>query len=397
MTLQLNPVWTLVAALLAIQFGKRINAKIVWLERGNIPPAVTAGLFFSLILAILRGNGWLDVRFHTGPRDVLLLVFFASLGFGAHLRQLASAGKGALVICAGVVLVLVSQNFVGLLVAKAYGEVPALGLFLGSAAFAGGHGTVVAWANTPYTAGLTGALEIGIGSATLGLVLGGLVAGPVSVWLATRDRSAARHATVFEDDVPAAPNREPVFSTDRWLPSLLWIALSIALAPLLGDWAAAHGFKTPAFLAVLVVCVVLTNIADSFRRPLDTDVTDLIGTVALRIFLAIAMLSLDWVSLFEHIPMLLTAAAVQVVTTVIIAVLLVYTLFGRGREGAAATGGFIGFSLGAMPVGLAVMRRLNARFGDTPRALLAITLAASLFTDTANALVITIFFRWLGS
>jgi len=397
MTLQLNPVWTLVAALLAIQFGKRINAKIVWLERGNIPPAVTAGLFVSLILAILRGKGWLDVRFHTGPRDVLLLVFFASLGFGAHLRQLASAGKGALVICAGVVLVLVSQNFVGLLVAKAYGEVPALGLFLGSAAFAGGHGTVVAWANTPYTAGLTGALEIGIGSATLGVVLGGLVAGPVSVWLATRDRSAARHATVFEDDVPAAPNREPVFSTDRWLPSLLWIALSIALAPLLGDWAAAHGFKTPAFLAVLVVCVVLTNIADSFRRPLDTDVTDLIGTVALRIFLAIAMLSLDWVSLFEHIPMLLTAAAVQVVTTVIIAVLLVYTLFGRGREGAAATGGFIGFSLGAMPVGLAVMRRLNARFGDTPRALLAITLAASLFTDTANALVITIFFRWLGS
>ena len=146
MTLQLNPVWTLVAALLAIQLGKRINAKIVWLERGNIPPAVTAGLFVSLILAILRGNGWLDVRFHTGPRDVLLLVFFASLGFGAHLRQLASAGKGALVICAGVMLVLVSQNFVGLLVAKTYGEVPALGLFLGSAAFAGGHGTVVAWA-----------------------------------------------------------------------------------------------------------------------------------------------------------------------------------------------------------------------------------------------------------
>ena len=397
MTLQLNPVWTLVAALLAIQLGKRINAKVVWLERGHIPPAVTAGLFVSLILAILRGNGWLDVRFHTGPRDVLLLVFFASLGFGAHLRQLASAGKGAFVICAGVVLVVVSQNILGLMVAKAFGEAPALGLFLGSAAFAGGHGTVVAWANTPYTAGLTGALEIGIGSATLGLVLGGLVAGPVSVWLATRDRSAARHATVFEDDVPAAPNREPVFSTDRWLPSLLWIALSIALAPLLGDWAAAHGFKTPAFLAVLVVCVVLTNIADSFRRPLDTDVTDLIGTVALRIFLAIAMLSLDWVSLFEHIPMLLTAGAVQVVTTVIIAVLLVYTLFGRGREGAAATGGFIGFSLGAMPVGLAVMRRLNARFGDTPRALLAITLAASLFTDTANALVITIFFRWLGS
>jgi ESS family glutamate:Na+ symporter len=192
MTLLLNPVWTLVAALLAIQLGKRINAKVAWLERGNIPPAVSAGLFVSLVLAILRGNGWLDVHFHTGPRDALLLVFFASLGFGAHLRQLASAGKGALVICAGVLLVVVSQNFVGVMVAKAFGEMPALGLFLGSAAFTGGHGTVVAWANTSYTAGLTGPLELGIGSATLGLVLGGLVAGPVSATDGRRVISLAR-------------------------------------------------------------------------------------------------------------------------------------------------------------------------------------------------------------
>jgi ESS family glutamate:Na+ symporter len=49
-----------------------------------------------------------------------------------------------------------------------------------------------------------------------------------------------------------------------------------------------------------------------------------------------------------------------------------------------------------MPVGLAVMRRLNTTFGDTPRALLAITLAASLYTDTANALILAAFFRWLG-
>jgi ESS family glutamate:Na+ symporter len=41
------------------------------------------------------------------------------------------------------------------------------------------------------------------------------------------------------------------------------------------------------------------------------------------------------------------------------------------------------------------MRRLNQHFGDTPRALLGITLAASLFQDTANALLLTLAFRWL--
>jgi ESS family glutamate:Na+ symporter len=74
---------------------------------------------------------------------------------------------------------------------------------------------------------------------------------------------------------------------------------------------------------------------------------------------------------------------------------LLYVLDGRDRDAAAAAGGFMGFALGAMPVGLAVMRRLNQRFGDTPRALLGITLAASLFQDTANALLLTVAFRWL--
>ncbi|MCU0765656.1 MAG: hypothetical protein MUF32_06665 [Burkholderiaceae bacterium] len=65
-------------------------------------------------------------------------------------------------------------------------------------------------------------------------------------------------------------------------------------------------------------------------------------------------------------------------------------------DAAAAAGGFIGFGLGAMPVDLAVMRGLSARYGDAPRAMLAITLAASLFPDTANALALTALFAWLG-
>ncbi len=396
LTLHLSAVWTVVAALLTIELGRRINRALPWLERGSIPPSVTAGLFVSLVLAGLRGGGWINVRFDVAPRDLLLLVFFASLGFGAHLGRIATAGRGALVICLGIALTIVAQNGVGILVAKAFGEPPGIGLFLGSIAYAGGHGTAVAWSSTPYAAALPGAFELGIGSATLGLVLGGLIAGPVSVWLATRDRSAARHATLFESDGASESERDHAFSSDRWLPCLLWFALALAFAGEIKGAIASSGLELPAFLVVLLVSVVITNVADAARLPLDTEVTDLIGTIALRIFLAIAMLSLDWVELVKHLPLLFTAAIAQVAVTVGIAVLVVYSLFGRGPEGAAATGGFIGMSLGAMPVGLAVMRRLGLQFGDTPRALLAITLAASLFTDVANALGITGFFRWLG-
>jgi sodium--glutamate symport carrier gltS len=105
------------------------------------------------------------------------------------------------------------------------------------------------------------------------------------------------------------------------------------------DWAAGLGFKAPTFLAVLLTGVLITNVADAARRPLDTEVTDLVGAIALRIFLAIAMLTLDWTELAEKLPMLLAGAAVQATVTVLIAVLVVYTLFGRDRAAAAAAAG----------------------------------------------------------
>ncbi|SFB94437.1 glutamate:Na+ symporter, ESS family [Polaromonas sp. OV174] len=395
--LELNSAWTLVAALATIMLGQGVNRVWPVLERASIPPAVSAGLLLSVLLALLRIAGVLDLRLDTAPRDVLLLVFFASLGFGAHLGRLATAGTGALVICLAVALVALGQNLAGMALAYLFGEPTVLGLFVGSAAYLGGHGTATAWAGAPQVEGLKGALEVGLGSATLGLVLGALIAGPVASWLMRREHSGAVVGQAQQEQAPPTRPRESPFSSDRWLFPLLCLVACMAVGPLLRDLVAAKaGLHVPLFLTVLLAAVLLTNAADALRKPFDTEATDLVGTLALRVFLAIAMLSLDWVALAAKLPLLLTGALVQVLVTVAVGLLVVYTLFGRGREGAAACGGFIGFSMGAMPVGLAVMRRLNTQFGDTPRALLAITLAASLFTDTANALILTALLRWSG-
>jgi ESS family glutamate:Na+ symporter len=396
--LELSAIWTLLLALATIELGKWFNRHLGWLDRSNIPPAVSAGLVISLLLAVLRAQGVLDLRLATGPRDVLLLVFFASLGFAAHLGRLATAGRTALIVCLAIGATILLQNVAGVLVAKAFGEPTSLGLFMGSIAFLGGHGTATAWSEAPQAAGMTGAFEIGIGSATLGLIFGGLVAGPVAALLMARSQpsaSAAPAATPLPSG-PTLPPRDAPFSSDRWLPCLFWLLLCLGLGALLNEQIRSNSrIDLPAFLTAMLVGVALTNIADLARRPLDTEVTDLIGTIALRIFLAIALLSLDWSSLVAHLPMVVSATVVQIAVVVALAVAVLYVLDGRDRDAAAAAGGYMGFALGAMPVGLAVMRRLNERFGDTPRALLGVTLAASLFTDTANALLLTAAFRWL--
>jgi ESS family glutamate:Na+ symporter len=195
---------------------------------------------------------------------------------------------------------------------------------------------------------------------------------------------------------PVAPQREPPFSSDRWLPCLLWVLICLGAGAFPNQALAAAGIDLPGFLTAMLVGVAPTNAADLLRKPIDTEVTDLIGTLALRVLLAIALISLDWSSLVAHLPMILSATVMQIGAAVLVGIAVVFLLDGRDRDAAAASGSFMGFALGAMPVGLAVMRRLNARHGETARALLGITIAASLFQDTANAVLMTIAFRWLG-
>ncbi len=49
-----------------------------------------------------------------------------------------------------------------------------------------------------------------------------------------------------------------------------------------------------------------------------------------------------------------------------------------------------------MPVGLGVMNRLTQNFGPAPKSILTVTLAAALFADTANALLVNLGFALLN-
>jgi ESS family glutamate:Na+ symporter len=275
----------------------------------------------------------------------------------------------------------VAQNGVGVALAKAFGMAPSLGLFVGSIPLLGGHGTAAAWAQAPEASGLAGAFELGIAAATLGLVAGGLVAGPVATALARM----ARKTSATSDAAPEAPTPggEPgagiadILSSDRWLRALLLIAAALAIGQGLQWIAARIGVTVPAFLTAMFGGVILTNLADLVRRPV------------------MAMLSLKLWALLAFVGLLSAMLVAQIAVVVLAGCLLVFPLMGRDHQAAIAAGGFIGFALGAMPVGLGTMRRLSESLGPAPRAFLVLTLAASLFADAANAIGIGTMFALL--
>jgi ESS family glutamate:Na+ symporter len=394
MTITLSELWTGVAALATILLGVRINRWVPVLARYSIPPAVTGGLLIAAILGLLGLAFGFKMIVADTLRNALLLIFFAALGLTAKFRRLTTGGSAVAGLCVLIAVVGIAQSGIGVAIASAFGRPAALGVFLGSVPFLGGHGTTVAWADAEQALNLPHALEIGMVCATLGLVSGAIVSGIVGTRLAVHAAQSSAEQATREAPEPEWPQK--AFDSDRWITVLLWLALSIGLGlaarPIVG---AALGVTIPAFLAVLLAAVLVTNVADVVGVRIDLAGADLVGTLALRVFLAIAMLGLQLVAVGDSVGMIVVAVLAQIVFAALLATVGVYPLL-KGRDGAIGAAGFVGFALGAMPVGLAAMQRLALKYGDAPRAFLVITLAASLFTDTANALIVQTFLTWFG-
>jgi len=404
--LELNELWTLLAALLTIALGTAVIARLPLLARYSIPPAVVGGFIVAVVLLLVQQFGW-QLKFGTQARSALLLVFFTTLGLTARLRALRGGGVAVALMSLAIALLALAQNGVGIGVAWAFGEPASLAVFLGSAAFLGGHGTTAAWAGQPLAAGAANAFEVGMACATLGLVAGGVLGSVVATRLLQRVRPEAGAAAMpVQGEVALHTDADDKrfglwTSSDRWLRQMLVLSATVAIALGWQAWLAGRGFNVPPFLACLLTAVAFTNLADLARHEVDLETADVVGTVALRLFLAMSLMSLDLGAVFRAAGLILSAVALQCMVTALIAVTLVRYAAARGasgaqaaRDGAVAAGGFMGFGLGAMPVGLSVMQRIVLQHGAAPRAFLVVTLAASLVQDLINAGVVQGVLSW---
>ena len=181
MTLNLSLFATLAAATALFFVGQLIVRQSAVLQRYSIPVPVVGGVLFALVLALAGLARPVDFTIDETLKDPLLLAFFATLGLGADVRSLARGGRKLVILLVLFVLLMMLQNAVGLLMARALDLHPLVGLLGGSIALVGGHGTAAAYASSfGDTRNLQGAMELGMAAATAGLILGSVLAGPVA-------------------------------------------------------------------------------------------------------------------------------------------------------------------------------------------------------------------------
>ena len=407
MILTLDLVQTVALAGVILFLGYGIRQLIPFLARVNIPAPVCGGLPVAALLAVLYFYGIQPIKFDTTLQVPLQNAFFASVGFGASVALLVRGG--VLVIFFFVISTIVAalQNVLGGFVAIALGQHPLMGVLAGSVTLTGGPATGLAFAPFFQEAGVPGAATLAVAAAMVGIVSGGVIGGPIGTYLIERGGRAPAPAHVpretmenvaerrFIEPVTEVPSGEDV-EAYVLLKHLVIMLTAIAVGLWVSNWLTASlkqfQMTLPVYIGAMLVAAVFRNVDDLTRAVgLSQRVIDDIGTVALSLFLVMALMTLRlWEIAGLVLPLLIILAA-QVLFIAALCLFVVPRLMGRDYDGAVISAGFCGFMLGTTANAMANMGALVERYGPSPKAYFVVPLVGAFAIDFTNAILITFF------
>ena len=390
-SIELSDLQTLMGGSLALAIGTLACARSMFPARLDIPSPVLGGVLVALLVAALRAHAAIEVHFATSLSDLFLLMFFTTVGLSAKLTSLKAGGKPLLILCAVTVPMVVVQNLVGIGVALGFGAQPYCGMLVGSNSLVGGPGTAAAWAKEAQAVGLVNAPEVAVACATLAVVAGAVVAGPLNGWFVRRKKlggSAAPSGAPWVDAKAPVTPKCLVLPIEQVMRTMMLIVGAVLIGDELSTHASSAGMVLPGFLTAMLGGVLITNLTDVFRPKFAFGPIERNGQVALHAFLAMYFANLKLWLIGAAVVPLAVNVALQILLAVFLAFVVLFRLLGRDYDAALTAGGIIGFGLSSMAVGMAPMDRSAARPGPSPKAFLPITLAGSFSMGRANAFLL---------
>ena len=400
--LHLGSFFAVTMGIVVLFIGRRLNQVIGFLKEFSIPEPVSGGILASLLFAALYATTSIEVQFDLFARDVLLVYFFTTIGINSSLKDLFKGGKPLVILLAITIFFMIMQNIVGISVASMFGLEPVFGLLSGSISLIGGHGTAIAWApKVVEEFGLESAMEIGIASATFGLILASLMGGPIAKFLIKRHnlKPADGQSGSIDSNVK---KQQQALTSFQFLDAVLAIHICVIVGALLNELLSQTGLQLPLFVSCLFAGIVITNVMpDSYPRisgtkwPTRSPAIDLIAEISLGSFLAMSLISMQLWTLIDLAGPIFAVLAMQLLLAVIINIFIVFPSMGKTYDAAVVCAGFGGISLGSTPTAMANMSAVSQKYGHSAQAFIIVPLVCAFFIDLANALIIPYFMRMM--
>ena len=402
--IEVNSYYTLIAATIVLLLGKLMVNKIKFLRDFNIPEPVAGGLVAAICLFSLHAATGIGFQFQKPLQDAFMLIFFTSIGLSADFSRLKAGGIPLVVFTAIVGAFIFVQNIIGVGLASVFGLHPMTGLITGSITLTGGHGTAAGWAPDLIKYGVPAAAELGMASATFGLVAGGLIGGPVARRLINKMGRKPLDSTVSADD-QAHDSTDNMFeraeqtrliTATSAIETLAMFAACLSFAEIMDGIDKQYLFDLPKFVWALFGGVVLRNIlVSAFKFNMFDRAIDVFGNASLSLFLAMALLNLQLWQLTDLAGKVTIILLIQTVVMILYATYVTYVFMGRDYDATVLAAGHCGFGLGATPTAVANMQSITERFGSSHKAFLIVPLVGAFFVDIINALILAGFVNFL--
>lgn len=393
MILELDMIQTTALAVVVLLLGGFIKKRFNALERFCIPAPVIGGIIFALLALTFKQTGLLEFNFDGTLKKVLMTAFFTTVGFTASFKLLKKGGVQVFMFLFLATVLVILQNVVGVSLAKVFGLNHMLGLSTGSVPMTGGHGTSGAFAPLFEQAGANGATTIAMASATFGLICGSMLGGPIAKRLIEKNNLLdSSKKSSSKDDSSASEEKVSALIPENFFSASMQIIIAMGLGTILSSLLQKTGMTFPAYIGAMFAAAIMRNLSDTMESyELPAKEIDILGNIALSLFLAMALMGLKLWQLADLAGPMVVMLIAQAILMAAFAYFVTFNVMGRNYDAAVLAGGHCGFGMGATPNAIANMEAISSNFGPAPAAFFIIPLVGSLFIDFFNAGIITFF------
>ena len=394
MVLSLNLYQTVAVAVVVFYVGNCLKKKVNFFQKYCIPAPVIGGIIFALLALVLNVTGVMTIQTDDTMQNVFQTLFFTSVGYTASFKLLKKGGLQVAIFVFVSILMVIGQNLIGVTMASLFGLDPTIGLCTGSIAMVGGHGTSASFGpllEAKY--GVQSAYTIAIAAATFGLVMGGLIGGPIAKTLISKKNLSSDVLENPENiDDFSEEKIESHLDTDEFLKAFSMLFLAAGIGTVISSLIEKTGLTFPSYIGAMLSAVLMRNLSDVTKKfNVTENIVSLLGSVSLTLFLSMALMSLKlWELASLAVPMVVMLL-VQTVFMALFAYFLTFNIMGRDYEAAVMSSACCGFGMGATPNAIANMQAITGIYGPAPKAFFIVPLVGSLFIDLLNGFVITFF------
>lgn len=372
-----------------------------------IPEAVIGGLVFAFLKFGLYQLGICKISFDDVLQMFFMSMFFTSVGFAGKASFIRKGGDRLIKLGALVTVLILLQNFLGVVVAKLMGQKALLGIAAGSMPMVGGHGSAGMFGPILETMGVKGAMPSSMAMATFGLIMGGLLGGPLAGRLIEKYKLHGENpnclarqletGTTCESNHDELQEHKPeeleiVSTPSKLMRAMALLLICMGIGSVVCDIGKHYNVFLPPYAGGILVAAILRNIESRDSDSLlyiPTREIIVLAEIGLNIFLSMALMSLNLWQLKGLFGPLAAIAIGQMLLMSIFTSLIVFKALEKSYEAAVMVAGICGFGLGAVPTAMANMQSITNRFGPAPLAYLLIPIVGSL-ADGINATIIVI-------